>query len=101
MKKSFSSIACAATVTTAMLLQIFAPSVVLAIDTTEDTEPSTVVETTVSSESEETSVDAIEIEESSETTLVEYVEETVDLTETEITEVIEEEIISCLVSFEL
>ncbi len=47
MKKSFSSIACATTVATAMLLQIFTPSVVLAIDMTEDTEPSSVVETTV------------------------------------------------------
>ncbi len=94
MKKSFSSIACAATVATAMLLQIFTPSVVLAIDTAEETELNSVVETTESSESEETSVDVIEIEESSETTLVEYVEETENLTETETTEVIEEEIIS-------
>ena len=32
MKKNFHSVACAATIATTMLLQIFAPSVVLAID---------------------------------------------------------------------
>lgn len=47
MKKDFHSIAVATTIATTMLLQIFTPSVVLAIDTAEDTEPSSVVETTV------------------------------------------------------
>ena len=96
MKKSFHSVACAATIATTMLLQIFAPSVVLAIDTTEDTEPSTTIETTVTSETSiETSADVIE---PSDTTSdnTNYTEVIEDLTETEadVTEVTEEEVVS-------
>ena len=96
MKKNFHSVACAATIATTMLLQIFAPSVVLAIDTTETTEPSTVIETTASSETSETSqtVSDVVISEPSEIAQTEYIEETTDLTETEVTVVTEEEGIS-------
>ena len=96
MKKSFHSVACAATIATTMLLQIFAPSVVLAIDTTEDTEPSTTIETTVTSEtSSETSVDVVEPSDTTSDS-TDYTVVTEDLTETEadVTEVTEEEVIS-------
>jgi len=96
MKKSFHSVACAATIATTMLLQIFAPSVVLAIDTTEDTEPSTTIETTVTSETSiETSADVIEPSDTTSDS-TDYTEVTEDLTETEadVTEVTEEEVIS-------
>ena len=100
MKKNFHSVACAATIATTMLLQIFAPSVVLAMDTTETTEPSTVIETTASSETSETSQTSMEsvsdvvISESSEIAQTDYIEETTELTETEVTVVTEEEVIS-------
>ena len=94
MKKRFHSTTFAVITTITMLMQVFMPSVALAVDTTEPSEPDVTVESTAVSESEETSVEVIEIEEPSETTLVEYVEETVDLTETEVTEDTEEEIVS-------
>lgn len=96
MKKNFHSVACAATIATTMLLQIFAPSVVLAIDTTEDTEPSTTIETTVTSETSiETSADVIEPSGTASDS-TDYTVVTEDLTETEadVTEVTEEEVIS-------
>ena len=96
MKKSFHLVACAATIATTMLLQLFTPSVVLAIDTSEETEPTTTIESTVSSEtSSETSADVIEPSDTSSGD-TEYTEVTESLTETEadVTEVTEEEVIS-------
>ena len=60
MKKGFHSIAVATTIATTMLMQIFVPSIALAVDTTEVSETDITVEETASSESEdETSVDVI------------------------------------------
>ena len=82
MKKSFHLVACAATIATTMLLQLFTPSVVLAIDTSEETEPTTTIESTVSSEtSSETSADVIEPSDTSSGD-TEYTEVTESLTET-------------------
>ena len=47
MKKDFHSIAVATTIATTMLMQIFVPSIAFALDTAEDTDTSSVVETTV------------------------------------------------------
>ena len=92
MKKKLTSMACAATIATSMLLQIIAPSAVLAIESSEVPETDVAVESSVSSETEdsyETSVEVTVPVESTDDT--EYVEVTEDLTETEVTESSSEE----------
>ena len=86
MKKGFHSIAAATTIATTMLMQIFVPSIALAVDTTEVSEPDIAVETTVETDESETEASSVVITESTETTPIEYVEETEDLTTTETTE---------------
>ena len=85
MKKRFHSTAFAVITTITMLMQVFVPSVALAVETTEPSEPDVTVESTVVSESEETSGSVV-IDETSETSSIGYVEETEDLSETQSTE---------------